>query len=408
MRHLSPIFAALSPVLLVAVAIPAQAPAWEKDPYTKGEEAAFKRAGYVSVGPFTWGDDHDSRLIDKMLPHAKIRWIETEHFKLGCGLAKYKVPKQGKWRRKIMKDLKQLKEVFPEVNPKTKVLDPWLRAHLFAYRLEKMYDDISSRLGVTDKDFPKKGEASSRGRYMGKGPYLGMPTKYTVLLLTKSSDLMRYAQRAGSSVDPSKPVPLRMNFLKQQSLFFGTAVELAKGALIQDKSLHCHVWFNVVHTLLSGYKHYAHSLPVWCSEGVAHWYVLEVDPAEHVFTAIKGAAVDKRKDPKWGLKIRRRVKNKDYEPMAKLMTKMSAGEFTFGDHMAAWSRIDFLFKKNPKGFAKFMDRMKAPVIAQAGKSPTNESILKRQSECFTECIGMDPKAFDKAWTRYVLKSYPRR
>jgi hypothetical protein len=199
-----------------------------------------------------------------------------------------------------------------------------------------------------------------------------------------------------------------MNFLKQQTLFFGTAVELAKGALIDDKSLHCHVWFNVVHTLLAGYKHYAHPLPAWCSEGVAHWYVLAIDPAEHAFTGIKGAAADKRKAPEWGLKIRRRVKNKDFEPMEKLMNKMTPYELTFGDHMAAWSRIDFLIKKNPKGFARFMDRMKAPVIAQAGKIPTTEAILKRQGECFAECIGMDPKAFDTAWAAYVLKSYPKR
>ncbi len=409
MGSLPRILAALAPALLGATALGAQVnPAWAEDPYTKGEADALKKAGYVSLGPFTWGDDHDSRWIDKDLAHAKIKWIETEHFKLGCSLPSFKVPMVGKWKTKLRKELKELKKKLPEVNSNTRVLDPWLRAHLFAYRLEEMYADVSRVLGVSDKDFPKEGETSSTGRYMGKGPYLGMPAKYTVLLLTKSSDLMRYAQRAGSPVDPSKPAPVRLNFVKQKCLFFGTATELARGSLVDDKSLHCHAWFYVVQTLLSGYKYYAHSYPAWCSEGVAHWYVLAIDPEEHVFTGIKGDPLDKRKDPEWNIKVRKRVKNNDYEPMEKLMNMMSPHEMTFGDHMAAWSRIDFLIKKHPKEFAKFMDRMKAPVVAEAGKTPTNEAILKRQSDCFAECIGMDPKAFDAAWVRYVNKTYPRK
>jgi hypothetical protein len=243
---------------------------------------------------------------------------------------------------------------------------------------------------------------------MGKGPHLGMPQKYPVLLLTKSGDLMRYAQRAGNKIDPSKPAPVTMNFVKQGTLFFGTAIELAKGALIKDKALHCHLWFNIVHNLLKGYKFYAHAMPAWCTEGLAHWYVLAIDPEEHVFSGIKEASMHERQDSKWALKMRRRVKNKDFEAMATLMRKMSAFELTFGDHMACWSRIDFLMKKHPKSFAKFMAKLKAPVAAAAGTAPTTEAILKRQDGCFAECLGMTPAAFDKAWAAFVMKTYPKR
>jgi hypothetical protein len=136
--------------------------------------------------------------------------------------------------------------------------------------------------------------------------------------------------------------------------------------------------------------------------------VLRIDPEEHVFTGIKDADREKRKDPEWDLKIRRRIKQKDFEPMESLMAKMSPWDMTFGDHMAAWSRIDFLTKKNPKGLARFMARMKDPIPAPPGQLPTTEAILQRQRDCFAECIGMDPKAFDTAWTAYVLKSYPSR
>ena len=398
----------LLPLLLPGSLLAQADEAWRQDPYTKADPAAMKKAGYTSFGPFTWGDDHDSRLIHKMLTHARILWIETAHFKLGCALPPYRMPKAGKWRKKLQRELKELQKKLPDVNTKTKVLSPWLRAHLFAQRLEEMYSVVSEMLDVTDKDFPTPGQASPRGQYMGKGPYLGMKQKYPVLLLTKSGDLMRYAQRAGSTVNPSKPTPVVLNFVKQGTLCFGTAIELAKGALIDDKALHCHLWFNVVHNLLKGYKYYAHALPAWCSEGMAHWYVLAIDPAEHVFSGIKDASMHERRDPKWALKMRRRVKNKDFEPMVKLMRRMNAFELTFGDHMAIWSRVDFLMKKHPKNLASLLEEMKPPVEAAAGKAPTTEAILKRQDECFAKCLGMEPKAFDKAWAAFVLKSYPRR
>ena len=65
----------LLPLLLPGSLLAQADEAWRQDPYTKADPAAMKKAGYTSFGPFTWGDDHDSRLIHKMLTHARILWI---------------------------------------------------------------------------------------------------------------------------------------------------------------------------------------------------------------------------------------------------------------------------------------------------------------------------------------------
>ena len=394
--------------LLTSVVSGQVSEAWMADPYTKGDEAAMKTAGYVRFGPLTWGDDHDTRAIDKMLSHAEIIWIETRHFKLGCHLAPYQLPRRGKWKKKIVDELKELQKKLPAVNPKTKVLDPWLRAHLYAHRLEVFYADFCKRLGVEDEDFPKKGKPSRLGRYMGKGPHLGMPGKFCILLLTKASDVIRYGKRAGRPVDANKRQPVKAYFVKQGSLCFATMTEAAGNALAVDKSMHCHLYFNLVHSLLDGYKHYAHGLPKWFCEGLAHWYVHRIDPKENQFSGMKGGIPKEHKDPKWKAKLRKRIKHKDYEPLSNLMKHMGFNQFSFGDHMAIWSRVEYLLANEPEKFAKFLGRMKAPVSAASGKSPTDEAVLKRQDECFREAFGMDPKAFDKVWVRYVLKKYPRK
>ena len=75
--------------------------AWRQDPYTKNDPAAMAKAGYVSFGPFTWGDDHDTLQIEHILgDEVKLRWIETAHFKIGSSLPEYSVPRDEKEERK--------------------------------------------------------------------------------------------------------------------------------------------------------------------------------------------------------------------------------------------------------------------------------------------------------------------
>ncbi|MEE2886906.1 MAG: hypothetical protein VX951_05695, partial [Planctomycetota bacterium] len=154
-----------------------KAEAWKKDPYTKGDPAVMRKLGYASFGPIPWGDDHDSRKIHDMMPEAKILWLETAHFRIGSSLGALKMPKSSVARRRLLAEIKLLAKKLPGVKSKPRVLSRWLRLHMYADRLERLYADWQSILGVTDRDFPKADApppANARD-YMGRGPHLGMP-----------------------------------------------------------------------------------------------------------------------------------------------------------------------------------------------------------------------------------------
>ena len=69
--------------------------------------------------------------------------------------------------------------------------DPWLRAHLWARRLEKWYADFVTTFGITPADFEELARKAKAGESMGEGPYLGMKDKFVVLLTEKRSNFGR-------------------------------------------------------------------------------------------------------------------------------------------------------------------------------------------------------------------------
>src|SRR5690606_29690223 len=127
----------------------AQADDRAPDPYTMGERQALKDAGYIGLGPFGIGRYHGSEDVERLLAGTSMRWIETRHFKIGSSLATYRVPNDRAQRQKLEAELRRLQTRLPAVDPQSRVLDPWLRAHLLAQRCEEVYADFRDRLGMT-------------------------------------------------------------------------------------------------------------------------------------------------------------------------------------------------------------------------------------------------------------------
>jgi len=229
------------------------------------------------------------------------------------------------------------------------------------------------------------------------------------LLMIKGGNLNRYAARAlGGFTASGEPDPQRTYFTKTGSLFFGTACECGSKSLYNDHALHCHVVFNTIQSLVDGYKDFFFSVPVWTREGLSHWYLRNIDPKEHCFTGIKGRSNKERYDPKWAVKIKKRVKYDDFTPAAKVMQYMKFEELTFGDHMAVWSRIDFLQSLGTKKFARFMGELKAMIPVEAGKIPSEAAVIAQQEAGLRVAYGFDYAGFDAAWKTFVLKTYPNR
>ena len=75
-------------------------------------------------------------------------------------------------------------------------LDPWLRTHLIAQRCEELYAEVKANLGVSDDTFPPAPghNPDDAPKFFGYGPYLGLPQKYSVLILTRVASLARYTR----------------------------------------------------------------------------------------------------------------------------------------------------------------------------------------------------------------------
>ncbi len=383
----------------------------EPDPYTEEDESLREKLGIVSYGPFAWADSHGTAKIEEVLGDVPIRWMETAHFKIGSALSSYKIPPTDKKQRtKIRAELTELKELLPDVNPKTKVLDPWLRLHLMAFRLEKQYSEISELFGVVDSDFPPGPGKLVQFQYRGEGPYLGMPNKFTVLLLEKQSDLGRYTLRFTGTQKDSTTRHLFYKKMDRSTLFLGVATEAHEGFYADDTKLHCHLAFNTAHNMIHAYKYYWHTLPCWLSEGFAHWYARQVFIENNNWSGIVESSPGLRNEWNWVPKIYARVKEDYFPPAAQLCTKTDFSRLKFAEHMMIWSRIEYLLtKEDRERFAVFLAEISAKIPeVQPGSLATPEQILVHQERAFQKAYEMDWEEFDRRWQPWILKTFKRR
>ena len=109
-------------------------------PYCRAEPELMAKAGLVSHGGFDFGKTNTAK-VDAELPANDIRWIESAHCEIGFALPPIKVTVEEK--DKVRAELARLALVMPDVPAKPAVLDPWLRAHLYAQRCEDHRRQVS-------------------------------------------------------------------------------------------------------------------------------------------------------------------------------------------------------------------------------------------------------------------------
>lgn len=367
------------------------------DPYTRGDAEDAAEAGYVGFGPFSFGDGATTEDVQHVVGTTRVLWVETAHFKVGSTLESYRVPPDE--RKPMRAELAELERRLPRVDPRTRTLDPWLRLHLLAARLERLYADFCELAGVTDASFPDAPGELVDGRYMGEGPYLGQPGKFLVLVCERASDLGRYHRRY---LRYDQDVPKRHTFPESGSLYFGTAVEFAEGDWTADRPQHCILVSNVVHNLVAGFKFYAHRPPVWFEEGMAHWLCRRVDPHWNTFSAGMRGRVPEQDEWDWEPKVRGRVRFGVYPDHAAMSSWRGAHELTYVDHMMAWSRVDYLASERREGLGTFLDVCKAPLDPDL---PREAARARAEREALRAAWDLDGPAFDEAWADWVLEHY---
>ncbi|MBC8329663.1 MAG: hypothetical protein ISR76_08975 [Planctomycetes bacterium] len=383
----------------------------DPDPYVGDDKELKARLGIVSYGPFAWADNHGTSKIEEVLGEVTIRWMETAHFKIGSALGSYKMPVADKKQRaKLRAELAELKELLPEIDLKAKEIDPWLRLHLFAHRLEKQYAEISEIFGVTDSDFPDAPGKLMNFEYRGEGPYFGMPGKFTVLLLQKQSDLGRYTLRFTGQQRDTTTRHMFFKRMESASMFLGVATEAHEGFYGDDTRLHCHLAFNTAHNMIHAYQFYWYALPCWVAEGFAHWYARGVFIENNNWSGIYEQSSGLRSEWNWVPKIYARVRQGVFPPASELCQKTDFSQLRFVEHMMMWSRIEYLLtQEDPARFAVFLDELsgKIPEV-QPGLLPTDEQVLAHQEKAFRKAYEMDWDQFDARWEPWILKEFKKR
>lgn len=385
-------------------------PKYKTDPYTKNDPARMKKAGYVSFGPFPFGEHGskivDSQYIEKHLDYAQIIWVETAHFRICSTLEPYHIPTERDTRQKIRAELERLREKLGKrVNPRTRVLDRWLRLHLTAQRMEDLYSDLQSWLQVKDSDFPKDSKSKVFGeRYMGEGPYVGMAAKYMLMVTDKGTTYFDYLK---NFTGQQTLFGQRWHYLKEGSLYYGVAADMYDGALRHDTALHGHLIFNVTINFIDGFRHYTYDLPVWIREGLGHWFQRQLSPKHNDFDQDESSPFKPLSKWKWKPYIRELLKGKKWSNFSETSQWRHFGDINFIDHVMIWGRIDFLMSFGKPKFKKFMFAIKGRWDHKLQKADVND-MVGAVRDALRTTYGLSPIDFDKKFREWAIKNYPLR
>ncbi|HJM56644.1 MAG: hypothetical protein CMJ98_07810 [Planctomycetes bacterium] len=367
-------------------------------PYTAGDPKILEAAGILSLGGFSFGKEDSTAEIDEYLGSNDVRWIETAHFKIGVGLGPCKIDRKEKAR--LLDELQRLAVHMPSIKPeKIRILDPWLRAHIYAQRAEDLWTQMQGIFGVTDADFPDGTKPwDTQGKYMGIGPFLGEKGKPEVLILSSQGACSDYLRHYFGLLTRMSQ---RWNILDRDVLHL--VIHTGQGDLDEDAALHGHFVFNLSQQLLDAYKHYSYEIPVWLKEGLAHWLERSINPEHNTFNGSEGAAAIKTNKADWNRPTRALVQGNEAISLAQLVRIQGFGELELAHHYTVWSMIDFLMSEHPKFVGQLLDDIKGMVNEQFMDDGTGMDDKHRAA--FKTHLGMSYAQFDRAWAAWVQKHY---
>lgn len=367
------------------------------DPYTGGDKELMAAAGIVAYGPFPWADNHRTEDVDRVLGERRVLWLETAHFRIGFSMKSIAWPEAAGPKKALQEEIKALRKKLPKVAEKPKKIDPWLRLHLTAQRAEKAYGEFQKLIGVTDADFPAKGNLP------GQGAYLGLPGKFLLLQFQKKSDMGRYMDRFCNVKEDSS---MRFYHDKTGQMLHAMSAEGLDG--FDESGMHGHMVYALWHNLMNGYNGFTFPLPHWFAEGIAHWHGRKVE-SDFLNIQIKDdEAVADEKQNNWPVKVRRRAQHDGaWFPFETMANWAKWGDLGYHAHSQSWSRLDYLMQ---------LDREKVGLMLRKLKNVPSDGTFEGQAaqlrtlaqKLLFELFEFDGPTFDQKWREWVLKTYPKK
>jgi hypothetical protein len=372
------------------------------DPYTRGAKPALDKLGYSSFGPFPWHDGVRTSDVEQELGGLSVLWVETPHFKLGSTLKTYKLNGQDQREsKKLEKEIARFsKRLGRAVDAKNK-LDPWLRLHLYAQRLEDVHADFVQTFALDLAAFERK--PAKGAPYMGEGPHLGQPLKPTVLLVEKRSTIARFAKRylgqAGEGAEHA--------LLPGGSVFYGMSAEqLAEAQMELDTALHCVVAADTTLALLDGFRNNHAHVPLWFRIGLMHIASRKIDDR---FTYYAAGTSNSFEDGshRWEPRVRGLLDN-DYElPWADMLAWSQWSDLNPQRHMLVWSRAAWLLQLKDGVGAQYLMAITDPPPALKD-AELQKALVERSVKALERVSGRSLVELDTAWRAFVLKTYAKK
>ncbi len=370
-----------------------------QDPYSRGEREAFDRARYISLGPFPWCEGWTTDAIERELGQG-VLWVETEHFRIGSTLATYKPRADRIEKKRIEEEVARLKELFPGTKPSPARLDPWLRLHLYARRIEAVHAAFRRDFGVEDADFGE-GRADGPPR-IAPGPHLGMPAKFTVLLCERRSTLARFVRLA---LDRQGTDPIRER-LPGETLFFGISMEAVRSWGHElDAALHAQVAANVALNLIDGFRNQGTQAPIWFKYGWSHVVSRNVD--ERFTLYARGAARDEPGAERWDPRVQALIGN-GFAPTWKEMAEWDDfADLTGPAHMVAWSKLSWMLTLGPEAMRGCLMAL-TEAVPEAPAAERAEHLRARQLQALEALAGSPVPEAEETWRTWASKPPNRR
>lgn len=361
-------------------------------PWCHGDPELMAAAGISSHGGFEFGTE-DTAWADHYFGGKDLYWIESRHFELGLCLGPQKITPDE--QKKVRAELAELAAVLPDVDPKARQLTPFMRAHLYALRVEKLWTRFLEVMRVEESDFPDGRSIWLLGTpYFGEGPYLGHKGKFELLVLPTASDQVGFLMKQfGLSVKRTQ----RWNVLERESLIAVT--NLSENQLTNDEQIHGHVVFNLTVNLVDAYKHYSYETPCWLREGLAHFMEREINPRFNTFDTSEGSNGVRINKEDWDGEVKQLIAAGKAPRLAELTALKTYAEFELRDHYACWSMTKFMIETRPEAYACLNAKIHGR--KKPDGTPDPEDMPGVQRSAISECFDWSYVQFDEAWRAWA-------
>ena len=375
----------------------------ETDPYTRGEDERMEAVGYVGFGPFGWHGTDTTTDVRLVLGDSPVLWVETEHFRIGSTLVTYPYSGDREERSKLEDELDRLEDRMGRIKPPKKELDPWLRLHLFAQRAEEQYAAFLEDFGLEEADVAEK------------GPYLGWPQKFRLLLCERQSEYQRFvrhylggeSESAWRYFDDRSAMGYAVNLEFLRRIYRQPEDPNADKKVVPiDAVLQASVASGLGILFVEGLRQNVLDAPLWLSRAYGHRCVRRIDPR---WVTDFGLAEHRTVDEEhylWEPRVRNLCKIEYFAPAREMFAWDDHAALGVREHMTAWSRLDYMLDGldgDDRGFVLDLCRFNR----SGGPRGTPEERVELQVQALEAHYGVTPEELDEGWRAWVKKNYDR-